>query len=69
VVGEERLAAARQAAARLRAAGQRVSRRSLREAGLRGSNAELGAVAVMVGTAPGAPPGHQAAEPAALTLG
>jgi len=53
VVGEERLAAAREAAARLRAAGQRVSRRSLRAAGLRGPNAELGAAAVIVGTAPG----------------
>ena len=53
----------------LRAAGERVSRRSLRAAGLRGSNAELGAVAVMVGTVPGAPPGHPAAEPGALTLG
>lgn len=69
VVGEERLAAAREAAARLRAAGERVSRRSLRAAGLRGSNAELGAVAVMVGAAPGAPPGHPAAGPGALTLG
>jgi hypothetical protein len=53
VVGEERLAAAREAAARLRAAGQRVSRRSLRAAGLRGPNAELGAAAVIVGTASG----------------
>jgi hypothetical protein len=69
VVGEERLAAAREAAARLRAAGERVSRRSLRAAGLRGSNAELGAVAVMVGAGPGAPPGPPAAEPGALTLG
>jgi hypothetical protein len=69
VVGEERLAAAREAAARLREAGVRVSRRSLRAAGLRGSNAELGAVAVMVGAGPGAPPGPPAAEPGALTLG
>jgi len=42
-------------------------------AGLRGSNAELGAVAVIVGAAPGAPPGHPpghpAAEPGALTVG
>jgi hypothetical protein len=49
VVGEERL----EAAVRLRAAGERVSRRSLRAAGLRGSNAELGAVAVLVGAPPG----------------
>jgi hypothetical protein len=73
VVGEERLAAAREAAARLRAAGQRVSGRSLRAAGLRGSNAELGAVAVVVGSPPcarqassrqrDAQPGHSAAEP------
>lgn len=55
VVGEERLGAAREAAARLRAAGERVSRRSLRAAGLRGSNAELGAVAVLVGAPPGVP--------------
>jgi hypothetical protein len=60
-VGEERLAAAREAAARLRAAGQRVSRRSLRAAGLRDSNAELGAVAVIVGS----PPGHPATGPGA----
>jgi len=59
VVGEDRLAQAREAAARLRAAGERVSRRSLRTAGLRGSNAELGAVAVIVGSSPG----HPAAEP------
>jgi hypothetical protein len=65
VVGQERLAAARQAAARLRAAGQRVSRRSLRAAGLRGSNEELGAVAIILGTAPGVPSGHPAAEPGA----
>jgi len=47
-VRPERLEEGRALAARLAAAGQRVSRRSLRRAGLRGSNAELGAVAVMV---------------------
>jgi hypothetical protein len=40
-----RLADARATAARLHAAGQPVSRRTLRSAGLRGSNAELGALA------------------------
>jgi hypothetical protein len=47
-VRPERLEEGRALAVRLAAAGQRVSRRSLRRAGLRGSNAELGAVAVMV---------------------
>jgi hypothetical protein len=54
VVRPERLEEARALAVRLAAAGQRVSRRSLRQAGLRGSNAELGAVAVLVGSPPGA---------------
>jgi hypothetical protein len=40
-----RLAEARAAAARLSAAGQRISRRSLRDHGIRGSNAELGVLA------------------------
>ena len=53
MITEDRLAQAREAAARLRAAGQRVSRRSLRAAGLRGSNAELGAVSTIVGSQPG----------------
>ncbi|HUY52922.1 MAG TPA: hypothetical protein VMV92_45695 [Streptosporangiaceae bacterium] len=44
----ERLAQARATATTLNAAGQRVSRRSLRGAGVRGSNAELGAVARLV---------------------
>lgn len=41
----DRLAEAELVADRLRATGQRVSRRTLRAAGLRGSNAELGALA------------------------
>jgi hypothetical protein len=52
----DRLAEACALGARLTAAGQRVSRRSLRGAGLHGSNAELGAVARMVGSHLG-PPG------------
>ncbi len=46
----ERLAQAWATATTLNAAGQRVSRRSLRGAGVRGSNAELGAVARLVTT-------------------
>jgi hypothetical protein len=34
------------------ASGQRVSRRSLRSAGLRGSNAELGVIAQLIKTRP-----------------
>jgi len=48
----DRLAEARALAARLTAAGQSVSRRSLRRAGLHGSNAELGAVALIVRSSP-----------------
>jgi hypothetical protein len=44
----DRLAEAQIVADRLRAAGQRVSRRTLRAAGLHGSNAELGALARIV---------------------
>jgi hypothetical protein len=43
--GRARLAEARAAAVPLAAAGERVSRRALRAAGLRGSNADLGALA------------------------
>jgi hypothetical protein len=39
-------------AANLMASGQRVSRRSLRSAGLHGSNAELGAIAQLIKTSP-----------------
>ncbi|MGH3274770.1 MAG: hypothetical protein ACRDNZ_10695, partial [Streptosporangiaceae bacterium] len=46
----DRLADAQAIADRLTATGKRVSRRSLRGAGLHGSNAELGAVARMVGS-------------------
>jgi hypothetical protein len=46
----EQLAAARAVARQLSASGQRVSRRSLRAAGLRGSNAELGVLALATGT-------------------
>jgi hypothetical protein len=53
LVRPELLAAAQVLAARLGAGGQRVSRRSLRAAGLRGSNAELGAAARIVGSGPG----------------
>ena len=42
----DQLARARTAAAQLTAAGQRVSRRSLRAAGLHGSNTDLGALAL-----------------------
>ncbi|MFI5068811.1 MAG: hypothetical protein ACHP9Z_33195, partial [Streptosporangiales bacterium] len=42
------LADARTLAAQLTAAGQRVSRRTLRTAGLHGSNADLGALALLV---------------------
>jgi hypothetical protein len=45
----ERVAEAEAAAAELAAAGRRVSRRSLRAAGVHGSNADLGALARMVG--------------------
>ncbi len=45
------------AAAKIMASGQHVSRRSLRSAGLRGSNAELGAIARLIKTGPQA--GHE----------
>jgi hypothetical protein len=45
----EQLAAARAVARHLAASGQRVSRRSLRAAGLRGSNADLGVLALATG--------------------
>jgi hypothetical protein len=47
-----RLAQAQATATTLTAAGQRVSRRSLRGAGVRGSNAELGAVARLLTSQP-----------------
>jgi hypothetical protein len=50
LIRPDRLVEAQALAARLTAAGQRVSRRSLRRAGLHGSNAELGAVALIVGS-------------------
>ena len=50
MIRPDRLAEACALGARLTAAGQRVSRRSLRGAGLHGSNAELGAVARIVGS-------------------
>ena len=49
LVRAERLAQGRAAAAQLVAAGQRVSRRTLRAAGMRGSNVELGTLARLVG--------------------
>jgi hypothetical protein len=53
-----RLAEVRTAAARLAVRGQRVSRRNLRTAGVRGSNAELGLLARLAGASVGeAPPG------------
>jgi hypothetical protein len=65
----DRLADAKTTAAQLHAQGQRISRRTLRAAGLRGSNAELGALAHLTrqpnrtnppaGTKPFRPPGHQ----------
>ena len=51
-----RLAEARAAAVQLVAAGQRVSRRSLRAAGLHGSNADLGVLARLVGPPAGERP-------------
>ena len=45
-----RLAQARSAAAELAASGKRVSRRTLREAGVRGSNADLASIARIVGS-------------------
>jgi hypothetical protein len=47
-VTRDRLAEAQDAAGRLVRAGERVSRRNLRRAGLHGSNAELGLLALMV---------------------
>jgi hypothetical protein len=52
-VSAARLAEVRAAGARLAATGQRVSRRSLRAVGVHGSNAELGALARVLGSAPG----------------
>jgi hypothetical protein len=60
------LAAAVSAAARLTAAGQRVSRRTLRAAGLRGSNADLGTLArIISSTQPAAagPAGRRSGQP------
>jgi hypothetical protein len=48
--GKLRIAEAQSMAARLTASGQRVSRRTLRAAGMRGSNADLGAMARLVGS-------------------
>ena len=48
LVSAERLTEAQAVAAHLAAAGQRVSRRTLRAAGLRGSNVELGALAQLL---------------------
>jgi len=48
----ERLAEANAATKRLVAAGQRVSRRTLRAAGLHGSNADLGMLARIIGSQP-----------------
>jgi hypothetical protein len=45
MIWQDRLAEAEIMAERLTAAGQRVSRRTLRAAGLHGSNADLGAFA------------------------
>jgi hypothetical protein len=53
LVSADRLEQARQIAVRLQAAGERVSRRTLRAAGLHGSNTELGTLAVMIGSQPG----------------
>ncbi len=47
-----RLGQAEAAAARIQAAGQRVSRRNLRAAGVRASNAELGKLAITLTTHP-----------------
>ena len=65
VIDPEQLGQARAVAAQLAAAGRRVSRRSLRAAGLRGSNADLGALALATRTQYRAeagcrrpPPGH-----------
>jgi hypothetical protein len=55
LVGTERLTEAQGVAARLVAAGQRVSRRTLRAAGLHGSNVELGALAQLLGAERGQP--------------
>jgi hypothetical protein len=55
-VSAGRLEEARAAAAQLVAAGQRVSRRSLRAAGLHGSNADLGMLAHLASPAPGEGP-------------
>ena len=48
----QRLAQARTAAAELATAGQRISRRNLRAAGIKGSNAALGALASTLRTTP-----------------
>jgi hypothetical protein len=57
----ERIRDAYAAAARLMASGQHVSRRTLRSAGLHGSNAELGTVARLIRTSPHADQGPSAA--------
>lgn len=48
----ERIQDAYAAATRIKATGQRVSRRALRTAGLRGSNAELGTIAQLIKASP-----------------
>jgi hypothetical protein len=55
-----RLGEARTAAERITAAGLLVSRRTLRAAGIRGSNTDLGALATALRASPRAPAGHQA---------
>jgi hypothetical protein len=56
-----RIAEAQAAAAKVTASGERVSRRSLRAAGLRGSNADLGMLARLIG--PESPAGEPRAAP------
>jgi len=51
-VQADRLAEVQATAAQLRATGQHVSRRALRTAGLRGSNADLGALARSLSSQP-----------------
>jgi hypothetical protein len=66
VITTERLAQAVAVAARLRADGRRISRRTLRADGVRGSNADLGTLARIITAQP--PTKEPGTPPTAIVL-
>jgi hypothetical protein len=67
IIQPGRLAQAEAAAARLRTTGRRVSRRTLRAAGIHASNAELGALAITLKAHPSSPHQDPTASPLSPT--